>query len=157
MVWYTDLHSILPKESMTRLRPSHRVLGCLVDLLSPRRCSKHRIRLWGRTNEGTSDFLLDLDRSSMKYLDGSSKNCFFRFMWESNKLNPHLQQVWLKLLCRFYSCVCIYIYIYIYTYTYTYIHIYIYIYTYIYIYIHTYIYIYIYIYMYIHTYIYIYI
>ena len=32
MVCLGDVHFILPKECLTRLRPNHRVLGCLIDL-----------------------------------------------------------------------------------------------------------------------------
>ena len=48
MVWCS-----MKKECMTRLRPSHRVLDCLVDLLSSRRWPKLRTGTWGWTYEWT--------------------------------------------------------------------------------------------------------
>ena len=44
-----DIHSILLKEYITQLRPSHRVSDCLADHLSLRRYSEHTDGPWSRS------------------------------------------------------------------------------------------------------------
>ena len=50
---------------MTLLRPSHRVLKCLVDCLSPRDYSEHTVETRGQTYEGAS---LGLDGTMLAHL-----------------------------------------------------------------------------------------
>ena len=70
-------------QCMTRLRPSHKFLRCLVDCLSSKRCSKYTVGPWGGTYLGTRRCFAEFRRIQYQAPNGV---CYFDLFAISRKI-----------------------------------------------------------------------